>query len=138
MQEVAPGRRRNMQANRSRDTSPELAVRRLLHASGFRFRVNYRPQRALRRTADIVFTKARIAVFIDGCFWHSCAQHASVPRTNVEYWGPKLARNRDRDRETTDLLQREGWIVLRFWEHEAPDVVANSIIDRVVLARQTG
>ncbi len=114
-----------MQANRRRDTSPELAVRRLLHARGLRFRVDYRVEKSLRARADIVFTRRRVAVFIDGCFWHGCPLHATQPKSNADYWGPKLARNILRDRETDVALRDAGWTVLRFWEHEDPvEVVA--------------
>ncbi|MFC4138529.1 MULTISPECIES: very short patch repair endonuclease [unclassified Microbacterium] len=118
------GARRTMRANRRRDTAPELRVRRRLHAEGYRYRVDYAPLGG-RRRADIVFTKAHVAVFIDGCFWHSCPEHGTAPRSNAGYWGPKLARNAERDRETDALLTAAGWCVLRFWEHEnAEDVVA--------------
>lgn len=120
-----------MLANRSKDTSPERAVRSILHAHGLRYRTNIRPEPAIRRTADIVFTRRRIAVFIDGCFWHACPQHLEPPRSNVDYWLPKLEANRVRDAETNDLLTLAGWTVLRFWEHESPEAVAVSI-QRVV------
>ncbi|MRX44506.1 DNA mismatch endonuclease Vsr [Agromyces sp. Q22] len=116
-----------MVANRSRDTSPEKAVRSLLHARGLRYRVHTRPVVALPRTADIVFTRRRIAVFIDGCFWHVCPEHGHIPHSNVEYWEPKLRGNQLRDRETDDALRDAGWSVLRFWEHESPDAVADAI-----------
>lgn len=119
--------RRTMIANRSRDTIPELAVRSLLHARGLRYRTNYRPEPTLRRTADIVFTRRRIAVFIDGCFWHGCPAHLAAPKSNVTYWGPKIERNRERDRETNQVLRAAGWTVLRFWEHENPIDVADRI-----------
>lgn len=122
-----------MQANRSRDTGPELAVRVLLHARGLRYRVNYRPVKDLRRTADIVFTRRRLAVFIDGCYWHACREHGSQPSVNADYWTPKLKRNQDRDRETTERLRAEGWTVLRFWEHEDPATVAAAVIDAVAI-----
>ncbi|WP_353988630.1 very short patch repair endonuclease [Ruicaihuangia caeni] len=123
-----PARRRNMQANRSRDTKPELAVRRLLHAAGLRYRVACRPIPDLRRTADVVFTRRRVALFIDGCFWHSCPLHGRAPAINAGYWSPKLQRTRDRDRETTEKLAAEGWTVLRFWEHEDPADIAAAVI----------
>jgi len=116
-----------MLGNRARDTKPELAVRRLLHAHGYRYRVNFRPSAGLRRTADIVFTRRRIAVFIDGCFWHGCPLHGTSPRANAAYWGPKLARNMERDLETTAVLEAQGWLVLRFWEHEPPASVAAAV-----------
>jgi len=107
-----------MQSNKGRDTAPELTVRRLLHATGFRYRVNFRPEPSLRRTADIVFTRARVAVFIDGCFWHGCPDHFQRPHSNRDYWDPKIQKNRVRDAETTQKLQDAGWIVLRYWEHD--------------------
>lgn len=125
-----------MQANRSRDTSPELAVRRLLHAQGFRYRVDMRPDKALRRRADIVFTKQRIAVFIDGCFWHGCPEHGTRSfKTNADYWNPKIARNIKRDVDTTEQLRAAGWTVLRFWEHTASVEVADSVMSAVRGAR---
>jgi DNA mismatch endonuclease (patch repair protein) len=121
------GTRRSMLGNRSRDTKPELAVRRLLHAAGLRYRVNFRPSPTLRRTADIVFTRRRIAVFIDGCFWHGCPIHGTSPKANAGYWGPKRAANVARDRDTTTQLVAAGWTVLRYWEHEDPTAVAAAI-----------
>ncbi len=115
-----------MLGNRRRDTSPELAVRRLLHAAGLRYRVDFAPLGG-RRWADIVFTRRRIAVYIDGCFWHGCPQHATHPKRNADYWLPKLAHNIERDRETDAQLRAAGWTVLRFWEHEAPAAVAAQI-----------
>lgn len=117
-----------MQGNRSRDTSPELAVRRLLHAAGLRYRVDQRPEPSLRRTADIVFTKQRVAVFIDGCFWHACPEHGTRARANAGYWSEKLEQNARRDADTTVRLEEAGWTVLRFWEHEDPTHVANRVV----------
>lgn len=130
------GTRRAMVANRGRDTTPELAVRRLLHAAGLRYRVDYAPLGG-RRRADIVFTRRRIAVFIDGCFWHGCPEHATAPKTNAGYWGPKLERNIVRDRETDASLLDAGWLVLRFWEHEPATAVADEIL-RVVGISSSG
>lgn len=117
-----------MQSNRGRDTGPELAVRRLLHASGLRYRVDLAPVKGLRSRADIVFTRRRLAVFIDGCFWHRCPEHATFPKTNAAYWLPKLDRNAERDAETTRRLEEAGWRVMRFWEHESPSEIAGAII----------
>lgn len=128
--------RNTMQANRGRDTKAELAVRRLVHARGLRYRVNVRPERDLRRTADLLFTRARVAVFIDGCYWHGCPQHFSIPATNLDYWEGKIGRNRRRDIETTALLEERGWTVLRFWEHETPGSVADSIAEAVQSRRE--
>ena len=120
-----------MQANRSRDTSPEMAIRRLLHAMGLRYRVDVRPVKKVRRRADIVFGPARVAVFVDGCFWHCCPEHGSVPATNVDYWVPKLERNVERDEETNDLLKKEGWRVIRIWENQDPVASARRIAKEV-------
>jgi len=116
-----------MQSNRGRDTAPEVAVRRILHAQGFRYRVNYRPEVGLRRTADIVFTRARVAVFIDGCFWHGCPDHYQRPASHQNYWDAKVQGNRARDLDTTERLQGQGWVVLRFWEHCTPEAVADAV-----------
>lgn len=123
----SPHARRSMQGNRSTNTSPEVAVRTLLHARGLRYRTHFRPVPSIRRTADIVFTRRKIAVFIDGCFWHACPEHFSAPRSNVDYWVPKIERNQRRDCETNEALRAEGWTVLRFWEHESPTNVAECI-----------
>lgn len=119
----------------SRDTAPEVAVRRLLHAAGLRYRVNVPVPGAPRRTIDIVFGKVKIAIFMDGCFWHGCPQHATQPRANAEWWRAKLDRNMSRDRETTDHLRAAGWTVLRFWEHESAVDVARQIADAVAARR---
>lgn len=119
--------RRSMQGNRSRDTSPELAVRSLLHARGWRYRVSRRPVPAVRRTADLVFGPAGVAVFIDGCFWHGCPEHFLPPKTNTAYWTEKIGRNRRRDADTDRALRDHGWLPLRFWEHEDPVAVAELV-----------
>lgn len=116
-----------MQANRSRDTQPELALRRVLHSRGLRYYVSRRPVRTLRRTADIVFPRIKVAVFVDGCFWHGCPEHHTVARTNAEYWADKVERNRSRDKETTELLIAGGWTVIRVWEHEHVTQAADRI-----------
>lgn len=120
------GSRNSMLSNRRRDTSPELAVRRRIHAAGLRYRVDFAPLGG-RRKADIVFTRKRVAVFIDGCYWHCCPEHATFPKRNSDYWLPKLARNVERDRDTDHSLRGAGWTVLRFWEHESPNDVAYRI-----------
>lgn len=120
-----------MRGNRGRDTKAELAVRRLVHAQGLRYRVNARPESDLRRTADLLFARIRVAVFIDGCYWHGCPEHFTVPATNLDYWSGKIGRNRARDLETTALLEDRGWLVLRFWEHEAPASVAEKVSQAV-------
>lgn len=123
-----------MLANKGRNTAPEIAVRANLHRSGLRYRVDYSPL-GNRRRADIVFTRLKVAVFIDGCFWHGCPLHATSPATNVGYWEPKLRRNRERDNETNDELRRAGWTVVRFWEHEDAEAIAQAI-GRLILSRR--
>ncbi|MGW7819084.1 very short patch repair endonuclease [Streptomyces puniciscabiei] len=115
----------------SRDTAPEVAVRRLLHAAGLRYRVNRPVPGMPRRTIDIVFTRAKVAIFLDGCFWHGCPEHATHPKANAAWWRAKLDKNMARDLETTEHLQAEGWTVLRFWEHESPEAVARRITQSV-------
>lgn len=116
-----------MQAIRSRDTKPELLIRQLVHASGLRYRVAARPLPSLRRTADMVFGPAKVAVFIDGCYWHGCPEHYVPPKTNSGYWSEKVVRNMTRDRDTDEQLRDAGWVVLRFWEHEDSDSCARQI-----------
>ncbi|MGW3338359.1 very short patch repair endonuclease [Streptomyces sp. NPDC001009] len=120
-------RRRNMQAIRSRDTTPERLIRSLVHSQGFRYRVAVRPLPNLRRTADMVFRPAKLAVFIDGCYWHGCPEHYVPPKTNPRYWSEKVARNMARDRDTDDQLRTAGWTVLRFWEHDPAEECALEI-----------
>jgi DNA mismatch endonuclease (patch repair protein) len=110
--------RRRMSIARRKDTKPELDLRRLLHARGMRYRVVYPVPGRPRRSIDVAFTRAKVAVFVDGCFWHACPDHRTQPRANSEWWTAKLARNVARDRETDEHLTALGWTVLRFWEHE--------------------
>ncbi|MFE5948045.1 very short patch repair endonuclease [Streptomyces sp. NPDC056480] len=128
-------RRRNMQAIRSRDTKPEWLLRRLLHAQGLRYRVAAKPLPGLRRTADIVFGPTKVAVFVDGCYWHGCPEHYVPPKTNPGYWSGKVAGNMARDRDTDQRLTDAGWTVLRFWEHQPPEECASEVF-RVVLDRR--
>ncbi|AUH41343.1 very short patch repair endonuclease [Streptomyces sp. CMB-StM0423] len=129
-------RRRNMQAIRNRDTKPELTIRRLVHALGLRYRVAARPLPDLRRTADLVFRPAKVAVFIDGCYWHGCPEHYIPPRTNKGYWSEKVTKNVARDRDTDEQLADAGWAVLRYWEHENPVACAHQIADTVRRRRE--
>lgn len=124
-----------MQGNRKRDTRPELAVRKVVHRLGLRYKIACRPLPGQRFTADLVFPSARVAVFVDGCFWHGCPEHFSSPRTNTSYWGPKIARNQARDAVAMAALRAAGWIGLRVWEHEAPDLAAARIVKVVRQAR---
>ncbi|AMY20935.1 MULTISPECIES: very short patch repair endonuclease [Nocardiaceae] len=116
---------------RRRDTKPELALRRLLHAAGLRYRVDRAPLPGLRRRADVVFTRARVAVYVDGCFWHSCPVHATHPRNNAQWWADKLAGNVARDRDTDRRLEEAGWTVVRIWEHEDPTAAAEKVVRAV-------
>lgn len=116
-----------MRGNRSTGTKPELAVRRNLHALGVRYRVNARPEQDLRRTADILFRKAKLAVFIDGCFWHGCPIHYRAPKQNAAFWAQKIEANRKRDAETDRVLSERGWSVYRRWAHEDPTSIASAV-----------
>jgi DNA mismatch endonuclease, patch repair protein len=123
--------RSRMQSQRARDTAPELKIRRLLYCSGMRYRVDRAPIAGLRRRADILFSSARVAVFIDGCFWHSCPEHGSKPKVNSEQWQAKLLHNLERDRDTDQRIQNAGWAVVRVWEHEEPSAAVTKIIASV-------
>lgn len=119
-----------MSAQRSKDTAPEIAVRRALHALGLRYRVHTQPVASLRRKADVVFPRAKVAVFIDGCFWHGCPVHGRRRHeVNKWYWPEKIARNQRRDADTDARLADEGWAVVRVWEHEDPAEVAMRVAD---------
>ncbi len=120
-----------MQAIRSRDTKPERLIRKLVHAQGLRYRVAARPLPDLRRTADMVFRPVKVAVFIDGCYWHGCPEHYVPPKTNSGYWSEKVLRNVERDRDTDRRLEEAGWLVLRFWEHESSATCADQIASAV-------
>jgi DNA mismatch endonuclease, patch repair protein len=115
---VDAGRAANMRSNRRTDTKPETALRAALHAMGYRYRKDFRLDLPLRRVRpDIAFTSRRVAVFVDGCFWHACPDHGSKPKSNEWYWSPKLARNVERDRAADEALAEAGWTVVRLWEH---------------------
>ncbi|HET6294994.1 MAG TPA: very short patch repair endonuclease, partial [Kribbella sp.] len=121
-----------MQRQRTRDTGPELAVRRLLHSAGLRYRVDVAPLEGLRRRADVVFARARVAVFVDGCFWHGCPRHGSRATTaNSDYWKDKTRKNQARDADTDANLQRAGWLSIRAWEHESPQLIAEAVVKAV-------
>lgn len=123
--------RRSMRGNRSRDTKPELALRRLVHSAGLRYRVAAKPLPGMRRTADMLFRPVRVAVFVDGCFWHGCPEHFVPPKTNPGYWEDKIAGNTGRDRDTDSRLEEAGWLVLRFWEHQDPAECAEAVVAAV-------
>jgi DNA mismatch endonuclease (patch repair protein) len=119
---------RRMRTQRQTGTKPEIILRRVLHARGFRYRVDAPlPLPGLRRRADLLFRGARVAVFVDGCYWHSCPEHGTKPKANAPWWSDKLAANVARDRETDQRLAAAGWLSIRVWEHEPPDTAANRI-----------
>ncbi len=120
-----------MQSNRGRDTLPELAARSALYREGFRFRVHYKALPSVRGDVDIALTRHRLAVFIDGCFWHGCPLHATRPATNREWWGAKLDGNISRDARTNAALVEAGWSVLRFWEHTPSADIVRGVRDAV-------
>jgi DNA mismatch endonuclease (patch repair protein) len=119
----------------ARDTAPEMALRRELHRRGLRFRVDRPVLADRRRRVDIVFGPAKVAVFVDGCFWHGCPVHATQPRANSRYWREKIATNQRRDRDTDRQLAASGWTVIRIWEHENP-VNAASRVEETVRRRR--
>jgi DNA mismatch endonuclease (patch repair protein) len=127
--------RDRFRAQRTRDTVPELALRRELHRRGLRYRVDTAPLKIVRRRADVVFTRRKVAVFVDGCFWHSCPEHGTAPRHNADWWAAKLDRTVDRDRDTDERLAEAGWTVVRVWEHEPPSAAADRI-ERLIRAGQ--
>lgn len=125
-QSVSPASSR-MSRQRTQDTEPELVLRRELHARGLRYRVGYPVPGNRRRSIDVAFVRIRLAVFVDGCFWHGCPSHGTWPATNARWWRNKIEVNRARDAETDQLLRESGWESLRLWEHEV-----TTSVDRVV------
>lgn len=122
---VTAATRNTMRANHGRDTGPELRVRRRLHGAGLRYQVGTPLPFNRRRRADLYFSRVRLYIFIDGCYWHGCSEHFQVPKTNTDFWASKIRTNQLRDRDTDERLRARGFISLRFWEHDAPaDVVA--------------
>jgi DNA mismatch endonuclease (patch repair protein) len=117
-----------MKRVRRRDTAMEIALRSSLHRMGYRFRVDQRVEASLRYRGDIVFRRQRVAVFVDGCFWHGCAIHGTIPKSNTTWWQEKITRNRSRDLQAQTLLRDAGWRVLRFWEHDAIETCSQSIV----------
>lgn len=135
MKPLSPAVSARMSRQVSKDTAAELAVRRLLHAAGLRYRVEFPVPGMARRRIDVAFTSVKVAVLIDGCFWHGCPQHATQPKSNAEWWRQKLDRNMARDTETTEHLVAAGWEVLRFWEHESAEDVALRVAAAVTRRR---
>lgn len=127
--------RKRMSTTKRRDTKPELELRSALHRMGYRFRVDV-PINGSRRKSDIVFAADRVVVYVDGCFWHGCAEHGTIPKQNREWWIAKLEANRTRDADTSEKLVADGWTVLRFWEHEDPLTSATIVSDAILAARR--
>lgn len=125
----APAVRNVMRANTRRDTKPERKLRSLLHSRGLRYRVDYPPISNLRRRADIVFPRAKVAVFVDGCFWHGCPDHYRAASTHADFWNGKRVENAARDQRTNDALSQAGWLCVRVWEHENMAIVADRIAE---------
>ncbi len=129
--------RARMRNTSQRDTPPELRLRSALHQRGARYRLQLAPLENLRRRADLVFPRERVAVFVDGCFWHSCPEHGTLPKTNRAWWEAKLTANRCRDAETDVRLRAAGWESIRVWEHEDPERAAAAVL-AVVWRRRRG
>ena len=115
-------------------TGPEMAVRRLLYRKGVRYRIQYPVPGAPRRTIDIAFPGRKIAVFIDGCFWHGCSEHRNIPAHNRDWWQKKIDENRSRDRDTDEKLRKAGWEIFRFWEHDAVDKIVERLMSSISMA----
>ncbi|WP_136101091.1 very short patch repair endonuclease [Streptomyces sp. S816] len=136
--DTTPETRARMSRQKSRNTQVEIALRRALHAAGLRYRVHRRPLKGVRREADVVFGPAKVAVFVDGCFWHGCPIHATWPKNNSDFWRTKIETNRRRDRDTDQRLTSAGWLPVRVWEHEDPVAAAARVLALVVARRAQG
>ncbi len=123
--------RRVMQANASSDTQPELILCSALHRAGLRFRKNVRPEVELKCKADIVFRKARVCIFVDGCYWHGCPRHFETPKVNSDWWDEKIVDNRKRDRKKRTMLRRYGWRVISIWEHDVVPRKLAALVERI-------
>jgi len=124
----SPEASKRMKANRRSDTAPEVALRSALHKRGLRFRVDFSLAKlGLRARPDLVFTKQQLAVFVDGCFWHRCPEHATKPKANAAYWQAKLDANVQRDLRNNEILSKAGWSVIRIWTHEATEDAASKV-----------
>lgn len=124
---------RTMKKVRVKDTDEEMAVRRILFATGLRYRIYYQPKTPNigRGSIDIAFPKKKLAIFIDGCFWHGCPVHGMVPKANRKWWLKKLAENKGRDSKISRILESDGWTVLRFWTHQSPEEMVTTIIETI-------
>ncbi|MBN8924968.1 MAG: very short patch repair endonuclease [Rhodanobacter sp.] len=123
---------RRMAKVRQKGTGAEIALRQEMHRIGLRYRIDYEVLKKPRRVADVAFPGRKIAVFVDGCFWHGCPKHATWPKRNAEFWRQKIEANRQRDADTNDRLRSLGWTVLRFWSHESPVEASKTVASAVV------
>jgi DNA mismatch endonuclease Vsr len=130
--------KKRMQATRQRDTTAELSIRRSIHGRGLRYSTHAKPITVSNRRADIVFRRAKVVVFVDGCFWHGCPIHATWPKANADFWREKIDANRKRDSDTNVQLTAAGWLVIRAWEHEVPETVAKQVANAVRRRTQRG
>lgn len=126
---------RRMQIQKTRDTASEVRLRQLLHKAGLRYRIDVRPEISVRRRADIVFRADRIAIFVDGCFWHGCPRHGSWPKNNASWWRSKIEQTKLRDIDTGNQLRASGWTIVRVWEHERPEAACLRILKLVARRR---
>ena len=123
---------KRMQAAKPRDTAPEKALRSELHKRGLRYRIDVKPIKELNRRADIVFRSAKVAIFVDGCFWHGCPIHGTQAKANAKFWKNKIKQNQIRDEDTSKRLKKAGWRVIRVWEHENPEKVSEKIYNIIM------
>ena len=135
IQPSSPETSRRMAKVRQQGTDAEIALRSELYRRGLRYRVGYEVLKKPRRVADVAFPGLKIAVFVDGCFWHGCPEHATWPKRNAEFWRQKIKTNRLRDADTNSRLQKIGWTVLRFWEHESPIEASDRVAKAVAMAK---
>jgi len=135
IQPSSPETSRRMAKVRQKGTDAEVALRRELYRRGLRYRVDYEVLKKPRRTADVAFQGLKIAVFVDGCFWHGCPEHATWPKQNAEFWRQKIEANRLRDADANSRLLDVGWTVLRFWAHESPIKATESVVQTVAIAK---
>jgi DNA mismatch endonuclease (patch repair protein) len=141
MTRVSPSSReasRRMARVRQKDTQAEIDLRRALHAKGLRYRLQVPLLTKPRRVVDIVFPKVRVAIFVDGCFWHGCPEHASWPKSNADFWRAKIETNRMRDADTDRRLEAQGWRVVRVWAHENAREAAERIVQIVNEQKKVG
>ncbi len=131
----SPETSRRMAKVRQQGTDAEIALRSELYRRGLRYRVGYEVLKKPRRVADVAFPGLKIAVFVDGCFWHGCPEHATWPKRNAEFWRQKIETNRLRDADTNSRLRKIGWTVLRFWEHESPIEASDRVAKAVAMAK---